>query len=170
MFDLGHKEHKEHSITQVRCAVLTVSDTRTPEEDTSGRAIVEILRSFGHDTAYHGIVIDDIESIRSRVGSIIDDDWVQALVVNGGTGIARRDVTIEAIEPLMEKELPGFGEIFRILSFEKIGSAAMMSRALAGTYKDKAIFCIPGSEKACHLAVSELIGPELGHVIWEVLK
>ena len=167
---MGHKEHKEHSLTEVRCAVLTVSDTRTPEGDTSGRAIVDILRSFGHDTAYHGIVIDDIDIIRSRVGSIMDDEWVQALVLNGGTGVARRDVTIEAVQPLIDKELPGFGEIFRMLSYEKIGSAAMMSRAIAGTCKGKAIFCIPGSEKACHLAVSELIGPELGHVIWEVIK
>jgi len=165
---MGHEDHHAHSLTGVRCAVLTVSDTRSAEEDTSGRAIVELLEEAGHSPVHVGIVRDDLHAIRSRVWDILQDDAYQAIVVDGGTGVSDRDVTIEAVKPLIEKCLTGFGELFRMLSYEQIGSGAIMSRALAGVANRKAVFCIPGSEKACKLAVSKLIAPELGHIIWEV--
>ncbi|MCK5413818.1 MAG: molybdenum cofactor biosynthesis protein MoaB [Thermoplasmata archaeon] len=165
---MGHEDHHAHSLTGVRCAVLTVSDTRSAEEDTSGRAIVELLEEAGHSPVHVGVVRDDLHAIRSRVWDILQDDAYQAIVIDGGTGVSDRDVTIEAVEPLIEKCLTGFGELFRMLSYEQIGSGAIMSRALAGVANRKAVFCIPGSEKACKLAVSKLIAPELGHIIWEV--
>jgi molybdenum cofactor biosynthesis protein B len=165
---MGHEDHHAHSLTSVRCAVLTVSDTRSLEEDTSGKAIIEILSEGGHAPVHVGIVRDDLHTIRSKVWDLLQDDAYQAIIVDGGTGVSDRDVTIEAVEPLIEKSLTGFGELFRNLSYEEIGSGAFMSRALAGIVNGKAVFCIPGSEKACRLAVSKLIAPELGHVIWEV--
>jgi molybdenum cofactor biosynthesis protein B len=167
---MGHEEHKGHAHGGVRCAVLTVSDTRSPDEDTSGRAIMELLEEAGHRPVYMGIVRDDLPSIRKRTEEILQDDAVQALVVDGGTGVAMGDVTVEAVEPLLDKRLTGFGELFRMLSFQEIGSAAMMSRAVAGIAMGKPVFCVPGSEKACRLAVGRLIAPELGHVIWEVSR
>jgi len=165
---MGHEDHHAHSLTGVRCAVLTVSDTRSMEEDTSGRAIVGLLEEAGHAPVHVGIIRDDLHAIRSKVWDILQDDAYQAIVVDGGTGASDRDVTIEAVEPLIEKCLTGFGELFRMLSYEEIGSGAIMSRALAGVANRKVVFCIPGSEKACRLAVSKLIAPELGHIIWEV--
>ena len=165
---MGHEDHHAHSLTGVRCAVLTVSDTRSMEDDTSGQAIVGLLEAAGHHPVHMGIVKDDLLDIRERVSKITSTEEVQALVVDGGTGIASRDVSIEAVEPLMDKRLPGFGELFRMLSYEEIGSGAIMSRAIAGTVNGRPVFLIPGSEKACRLAVGKLIAPELGHVIWEV--
>lgn len=165
---MGHVEHKHHAVRGARCAVLTVSDTRTLETDSSGSAIVDLLAEAGHEPFHAGLVTDDVDAIRERVEALLSDGSVQAVVVNGGTGVGRRDVTIEALVPLMEKELPGFGELFRALSHREIGSAALMSRALGGVARGRALFCIPGSEKACRLAVRELIGPELGHILWEV--
>jgi molybdenum cofactor biosynthesis protein B len=167
---VGHEEHKEHALQGVRCAVLTVSDTRTDETDASGRAIIELLGEAGHSPFHGGIVRDELDAIVERARELLADLEVQALVVNGGTGIGGRDVTIEAIEPLIDKQLVGFGELFRMLSYREIGSAAMMSRAIAGVAGGKLVFCVPGSEKACRLAVTELIAPELGHALWEVTR
>jgi molybdenum cofactor biosynthesis protein B len=167
---MGHEDHKHNAISGVRCAVLTVSDTRTIETDTSGRAIVEILREVGHAPVHSGLVPDDLATIKDRLLQLLGDGSLQAVVVNGGTGVGRRDVTIEAVAPLLEMELVGFGELFRALSYREIGSAAMMSRAIGGISHGKPVFCIPGSEKACRLAVRELIGPELGHLLWEVSR
>jgi molybdenum cofactor biosynthesis protein B len=165
---MGHEDHHAHSLTDVRCAVLTVSDTRSNEDDTSGKAVMQLLEEGGHDPVYMGIVPDDMDAIRMRVETILQDANVQALVIDGGTGVGGRDVTIEAVESLIDKQLPGFGELFRTLSYEEIGSGAIMSRAIAGVTNGKPVFCIPGSEKACRLAVSKLIAPELGHIMWEV--
>jgi molybdenum cofactor biosynthesis protein B len=167
---VGHEDHHAHSLSGVRCAVLTVSDTRTMDEDTSGMVIVRLLQEAGHSPVHVGIVRDDLHTIRSRVWDLLQDEAHQAIIVDGGTGVSDRDVTIEAVKPLIEKCLTGFGELFRMLSYEEIGSGAFMSRALAGVANKKAVFCIPGSEKACRLAVSKLIAPELGHVIWEVSR
>jgi molybdenum cofactor biosynthesis protein B len=165
---MGHEDHHAHSMEAVRCAVLTVSDTRSLDDDTSGKAIIDLLEEAGHAPEHVGIVRDDLHTIRSRVWDLLQNDDYQAIVVDGGTGVSDRDVTIEAVEPLLEKSLTGFGELFRMLSYDEIGSGAFMSRALAGVVNKKVVFCIPGSEKACRLAVSKLIAPELGHVIWEV--
>lgn len=165
---MGHEDHKHHAPTGVRCAVLTVSDTRTADTDTSGRAIIYLLGEADHRPFHAGVVPDDEATIRDAVMALLEDREVEAVVVNGGTGVGGRDVTIEALTPLLDKELVGFGELFRALSYREIGSAAIMSRAIGGVARGKPLFCIPGSEKACRLAVRELIAPELGHVIWEV--
>ena len=167
---MGHIEHKHIAPKNIKCAVITVSDTRTEEQDTSGKAIVELLRAAGHEPQYFGIIKDEPEQIRNKLEDVLTLDDIQAVVVDGGTGMGIRDITIEAIEPKFDKVLPGFGELFRMLSFEEIGSSAMMSRASAGVINGKIVFCIPGSEKAVRLAVNKLIAPELGHVVLEVSK
>ncbi len=163
--------HKREAPNSVSCAIITVSDTRTIDTDKSGQAIRQLLEHASHSVSRREIVQDDREAILSAVERAINDQKVQAILVNGGTGIAKRDVTIETISPLFEKEIVGFGELFRMISYlEDIGSAAMMTRAAAGTYKNKAIFIMPGSTGAVKLAMEKLILNELGHVLRELQK
>ncbi len=165
---MGHKEHKEKAVKNVNCMVITVSDTRTEETDSSGKLIQTLLKENGHIIADYKILQDVPVLIRDAVAEAITGKYIQAIIINGGTGISKRDTTFEAVDSLLEKRLEGFGEIFRYLSFQEIGSAAIMSRASAGVYKDKIIISIPGSESAVRLAMEKLILPELGHLIWEV--
>jgi molybdenum cofactor biosynthesis protein B len=167
---MGHIEHKHHAPKNVKCAVITISDTRSEAEDTSGKAILQLLNDAGHTAEYQGIIKDDVELINDKLEDILNTDEAQAIIFNGGTGVAMKDITIEAICPKLDKTLPGFGELFRMLSYEEIGSAAIMSRTLAGVVQGKLVFCLPGSEKAVRLAVNKLIVPELGHLTWEVTK
>ena len=167
---MSHQEHKAHGPTSVACFVLTVSDTRTPETDTSGRAIRELLAAAGHSVAAHAIVRDDPEQVRNQVLTRCRDTGTQVIITTGGTGITSRDGTYEAVDGLLEKRQHGFGELFRMLSFQEIGSAAMMSRATAGTVQGKVIFVLPGSENAVRLAMTRLIIPELAHVVQQVSK
>lgn len=155
--------HKEHGPRRVRCAVLTVSDTRTVETDTSGARIRELLAEAGHDVASSSIVPDEPEEIRARLLAM--EAGVQAVIINGGTGLAKRDTTFEAVQALFEKTLDGFGELFRMLSWEQIGAAAMMSRATAGVVGGKVVFSLPGSTAAVELGMTKLILPELGHIV-----
>ncbi|MDZ5713300.1 MogA/MoaB family molybdenum cofactor biosynthesis protein [Jeotgalibacillus haloalkalitolerans] len=166
-----HEEHKKQAPRTVACKVITVSDTRTEETDKSGRQMKEMLQASGHEVAAYEIVTDEIILIQQAVKAGLMDDGIQAVLINGGTGLAARDVTIEAVTPLFEKEIPGFGELFRFLSYtEDIGSAAMMSRAVAGVASKTAVFSTPGSTGAVKLAMEKLILPELGHVIRELNK
>jgi molybdenum cofactor biosynthesis protein B len=165
------QEHKRAAPKQVRCKVITVSDTRMYETDHSGQLIRELLLENGHKVVDYLIVKDEADEIRQAVLSGVDDVLTDVILVNGGTGIAKRDVTIETIKPLLEKEIVGFGELFRMLSFtEDIGPAAMLSRAIAGICKDTAIFSMPGSTGAVKLAMTRLILPELTHVLREIQK
>jgi molybdenum cofactor biosynthesis protein B len=150
--------------------VLTVSDIRTPETDTSGRAIREMLEGAGHVVTGHAIVRDEPQQVTALVATSLEDDRTQVVITTGGTGITSRDGTYEAIDRLLEKRLDGFGELFRMLSFEEIGSAAMMSRATAGTAKGKAIFVLPGSQNAVRLAMTRLILPEVTHVVQQLSR
>src|SRR5262249_20074299 len=154
----------------VRCFVLTVSDTRTEATDTGGAAIRELLESAGHVVTGAAIVRDDPEAVTGTVARQLSDAATQVIVTTGGTGITSRDGTFEAIDRLLEKRLTGFGELFRMLSFEQIGPAAMMSRAVAGTVNGKAIFVLPGSPNAVRLAMTKLILPELGHVVQQLSR
>jgi molybdenum cofactor biosynthesis protein B len=147
---------------------LTVSDTRTPETDSGGRAIRELLEGAGHAIVGHTIVRDDPAQVTATVRQQLADGQARIIVTTGGTGITSRDGTFEAIDGLLEKRLDGFGELFRMLSFEQIGSAAMMSRATAGTAGRTAIFVLPGSPDAVRLAMTRLILPELGHVVQQL--
>jgi molybdopterin adenylyltransferase len=163
------KEHKSHAPAQVATYVVTCSDSRSSAEDESGRLIQDGLRAAGHPLAGYRVVRDEPEQIREAVMEA-KAKGARALILNGGTGIGRRDSTVEVLERLFEKTLPGFGELFRVLSFQEIGSPAMMSRAVAGTYQGMIIFALPGSPQAARLALDRLILPELGHAVRELTR
>jgi molybdenum cofactor biosynthesis protein B len=166
---MGYEEHKILSReTPVRCAVVTVSDTRVTEDDRSGAVILESARKAGHEIVNYRIVPDDVGLIASAIDEL--SAACEAILLNGGTGISKRDTTVEVVESLFEKELPGFGELFRMLSFQEIGPGAMLSRATAGVYRDTLIFCMPGSTNAVRLAMDRLIAPELNHLVWEIIR
>ncbi|HET9192725.1 MAG TPA: molybdenum cofactor biosynthesis protein B [Vicinamibacterales bacterium] len=167
---MSHQEHKAHGPASVACFVLTVSDTRTAETDTSGRAIRELLEAAGHRVSGHAIVRDEPSRVRETVLAQCANGATQVIITTGGTGVTSRDGTYEAVNGLLEKRLDGFGELFRMLSYEEIGSAAMMSRATAGSASGKVVFVLPGSENAVRLAMTRLIIPELGHVVQQVTK
>lgn len=171
--DLAHDTPREHRAAApgiVRTFVVTASDTRTEADDTSGRFLKEALVALGHEVLGQEIVKDEPLLVARAIGRG-RAAGADAVIVTGGTGITRRDSTFEAVRGLLHKELPGFGELFRMLSFEEIGSAAMLSRATAGITSDGlVIFAIPGSTGACRTAMSRLIGPELGHVVREAKR
>lgn len=154
----------------VACGIITVSDTRTPDTDTSGQAIRERLEAAGHRVVAYHVVKDEPEQILALIDRIILHTPAQAVLLNGGTGIASRDTTYDALSRVLEKTLPGFGELFRMLSFEEIGAAAMLSRAVAGVYLNRLIFSMPGSSNAVKLAMDRLIVPELEHLAWELVR
>jgi molybdenum cofactor biosynthesis protein B len=161
---MGVRPHTGVTLETIGCAIITVSDTRTEDDDESGWVVRELLEDAGHPVQSYAIVPDDPIAIRTAVGGALERDDVLAVVVNGGTGIAPRDITIESLAKLWVKELPGFGELFRMLSFEEIGAAAFLSRATAGVVAGKFVAVLPGSPAACRLGMERLIVPELGHV------
>ena len=161
-------EHRKTAVAGVRCAVLTISDTRALETDVSGRLIVELLEGAGHVVAKRQILRDEPMDVHETVVALLGD--VEALITTGGTGITSRDSTYEAVAGLLEKRLDGFGELFRALSYEEIGSAAMLTRAVAGIARGTAVFILPGSEHAVRLGMTKLILPELGHVVRELRR
>lgn len=163
-------EHKAAAPARVGVFVLTVSDTRTEATDSAGRAIRDLLTADGHTVAGSRIVKDEPADVRATVDAALADPTVQVVITTGGTGITSRDGTYEAVAGLLQKRLDGFGELFRALSYQEIGPAAMLSRAVAGTVGRKAIFVLPGSEHAVRLAVTKLILPELGHVTQQLAK
>jgi molybdenum cofactor biosynthesis protein B len=160
--------HRKDAPKSVRCFVLTISDTRTESNDRSGDAIAELLTAAGHQIVGRAIVRDDPGTVKDVVRSKEED--ADVIITTGGTGIASRDSTYEAIASLLDKRLDGFGELFRMLSYAEIGSAAMLSRASAGAMGRTAVFSLPGSEHAVRLAVSKLILPEVGHVVRELRR
>ncbi len=170
MAEMSHLDHKATSPSSVRCYVLTISDTRIVSTDTSGRAIAELLEANGHQVSGRGIVRDDPEAIRAAIAQQLDDASAQVIITTGGTGITSRDSTYEVVCNLIEKRLDGFGELFRMLSYEAIGPAAMLSRACAGTASGKIIVSLPGSENAVRLAMNKLLLPELGHLVRELSR
>lgn len=163
-------EHKSHAPKSIGCMVITCSDTRTPETDTSGQLIQQLLKDKGHRVAAYHLVKDEPSRIRERIAEGTANDAVQAIIINGGTGISRRDSTFEAVDAMLEKRLDGFGEVFRFLTYQDIGSPAIMSRATAGIIKGRVLFSTPGSENAVRLAMEKLILPELGHLVKELTK
>jgi molybdenum cofactor biosynthesis protein B len=162
------REHKAHAPASVGCFVLTVSDTKVPETDTSGRLIRELLAAAGHEVVGATIVRDEPADVARVVREACADPRVRAVLVTGGTGITARDSTFEAIDALLDKRLPGFGELFRALSFQEVGAAAMLSRAQMGIHARRIVVSLPGSPNACRLALERLLLPELGHLAREV--
>lgn len=163
-------EHKSHAPVSVGCVVITCSDTRTPETDTSGSRIMHMLKDAGHAVVAYHLVNDEPARIKAKIKSAVANKKVQAVIINGGTGISRRDSTFEAVDAMLEKRLDGFGEVFRSLTYQEIGSPAIMSRATAGIIKGRVLFSTPGSENAVRLAMDKLILPELGHLIQQLAK
>jgi molybdenum cofactor biosynthesis protein B len=163
-------EHKAHAPRAVRCVVCTVSDSKTKETDTSGRLLQELLAAAGHEVVGYHLVRDEPAQVQAVLEAACADPAAQAVLFTGGTGITTRDRTPEAIEALLELRLPGFGELFRLLSYQEIGPAAMLSRAQAGVRAGRLVFSLPGSPAACRLALERLILPELGHLVREVTR
>ena len=167
---VSHLAHHATAPKTTRCRVVTVSDTRTEETDRGGRAIVELLSAQGHDVAGKTIVPDDADRVRGALQAGIETSEVDVVIATGGTGITRRDGTYEVVSALLDKRIDGFGELFRALSYEEIGPAAMMSRACAGLAGGTIVISLPGSENAVRLAMTKLILPELGHMVREARR
>ena len=162
---MGAPGHRAHERRAVACAIVTVSDTRTPETDASGARLRALLEEGGHRVVAYDVLRDEPDAVRARVAALIADPAVEAVITNGGTGLAPRDTTYEAVAGLLEKRLDGFGELFRMLSWNEVGAAAMLSRAVAGVARGTVIAVLPGSTAAVELAATKLLLPELGHMV-----
>ena len=167
---MSHVQHKADAPRSVRCHVITVSDTRTEDTDTGGRAVADLLRSGGHVVTGRTIVKDDPDQIRGAIERLLATPELQAIVTTGGTGISSRDSTYEVVTTMLQKRLDGFGELFRMLSYQEIGAAAMLSRACAGLVSGRIVVSLPGSEAAVRLAMVKLLIPELGHLVREASR
>ena len=163
-------EHKAAAPASIQCFIVTVSDTRTLENDSSGQTIADLLTAAGHIVTGRALVRDDPELVHSVIGRHLADRGVQVLITSGGTGITSRDSTYEAVSSLLEKRLDGFGELFRMLSYQEIGPAAMLTRACAGLVARRIVIALPGSPEAVRLAMEKLIIPELGHFVQQATK
>lgn len=163
-------EHRQHSPASVSVHVITVSDTRTRETDTSGDAIASLVEAAGHRVAGRTLLRDEADQVRGAVADLASQASVDVVITTGGTGITARDGTYEAVDALLTKRLPGFGELFRALSYQQIGAAAMLSRATAGLVDRTVVIVLPGSQHAVRLALEELVLPEIGHLVREARR
>jgi molybdenum cofactor biosynthesis protein B len=163
-------QHRAESPKSVRCAVITVSDTRTAQTDTGGATIVELLTAAGHTVVDRQIIPDEPESMRALLTGLRDRGDVDVVLTTGGTGVGSRDQTFETVAGLLDKRLPGYGELFRMLSYEQVGAAAMLSRAVGGLIGRTVLLTMPGSAAAVRLAMNQLILPELGHLVREARR
>jgi molybdenum cofactor biosynthesis protein B len=161
-------DHEQHARANLKVGIITASDTRTPETDESGGLIRTMLQDAGHSVDYYAIVPDDSEKISAALVTNLEN--LDAVIINGGTGITARDDTAEVVKSVLDKELEGFGELFRMLSFQEIGPAAMLSRAVAGVRHGKFVAALPGSPDACRLAMEKLLIPQLGHITYLLSK
>lgn len=168
---MGAADHRQQATGQgsVPLAIVTVSDTRTPETDVSGNLIRQLAEAAGHTVIAHRIVRDEPEQVSAALSELAGSA-ARLIIFNGGTGISRRDRTYDVISRALEKPLPGFGELFRMLSYQEVGAAAMLSRATAGVYGDTVVFSTPGSPNAVRLAMEKLILPEIQHLAWELVR
>lgn len=168
---MAAQEHRELAGQRaVNVAIITVSDTRTPETDTNKHYLEERLTALGHQVLAYRLIQDEPTQVRAVLDELVALPELQLLLYNGGTGIARRDTTFDVISRLLEKPMPGFGELFRMLSYDEVGAAAMLSRATAGVYRGKLVFSLPGSNNAVRTAVEKLILPEIEHLAWEIVR
>ena len=163
-------EHKSTAPRSIGCWVLTISDSKTPETDTSGKLIRELLTGAGHAVVGSEIVRDEPTEVQRVIRDACARDEVRAVIMTGGTGITSRDSTFEAVEAMLDKRLPGFGELFRMLSYQEVGGAAMLSRAQMGVARGRIVASLPGSPNACRLALEKLLLPELGHLVRELSR
>lgn len=166
----GHRHQAHGSVGAIGFAVITVSSTRTPDTDESGNALREMFRTAGHATHFYRLVADDVEEIQHAVRDALTLDGVDVVVTNGGTGMSRSDVTLEAVGPIIEKRAEGWGDVFRSISRDEVGTSAFLSRSVAGTVGQKWIVCIPGSPGAVRTAAKRLLLPEVEHMVWELRR
>lgn len=167
---MSHIEHKKNAPQNITVSVITLSDTRTKENDDSGKVICQHLTNSGHKIKTYLIVKEDKKKIKKAIKKVLKEKKSQLIIINGGTGISKRDNTCKIVANFFTKPIPGFGEIFRYLSYQEIGSSAILSRAIAGVCKNKILISIPGSIKAVKLAMEKIILPELGHLVYEMNK
>ena len=160
-------DHDLHQRVKANFAILIVSDTRDEKTDESGKIVKELILSEGHRVLAHKIIINNKALIQTTMKEIFQNPKINVIITSGGTGISKRDITVDAVSELLDKRIEGFGELFRKLSYEEIGEAAMISRAIAGAVNGKLVFSLPGSKNAVKLALSKLILPGIGHILWE---
>ncbi len=171
MSDMGAEEHRRKAGDQpITIAIVTVSDTRTPETDVNRQHIEAQMTARGHRVGAYRLIKDEPQQVARVLDELADDATIQIIIFNGGTGIAPRDTTYDVLSRSLEKTLPGFGELFRALSYQEIGAAAMLSRATAGVYRRTFVISLPGSPHAVQLALDKLILPEINHLAWEVVR
>ena len=167
---MGYQQHRQESPRSVNCAVVTISDSRTEKTDESGRFIRQKLSEKGHQVIDYCILRNNAGEIRKKIEELMGLKELQVIITSGGTGIGRRDITVETIEPLLEKRLDGFGELFRLLSYQEIASGSIMSRATGGVAGGRVILCLPGSLGAVTVALEKIILPEIGHLVREASR
>jgi len=167
---MSHLEHRKASPESVSCAVITISDSRTEADDESGKLYRELLTQNGHKVLAYALLKNDATVIRQKILDLLKMDSLQVIITSGGTGLSHRDVTVETVTPLLEKKLEGFGELFRSLSYQEIGTSAILSRSVAGASGGRVILCLPGSLGATRLALEKIILPEIGHMVREATR
>ena len=167
---MGYQEHKHKSPGSVTCAVIIISGTRTEQNDESGKLITQMLESNGHKVSSFSILKNDADSILKKLDQLLEGESLQVIITSGGTGASHLDITIETITPTLDKKLDGFGELFRFLTYQEIGTGSIMSRAMAGVVGGKVVICLPGSVEATRLAMEKIILPEIGHLVREATR
>ena len=167
---MSYQEHKQKAPQSVTCAVLTISDSRTEQDDESGRLIRQRLSDNGHRVMSYAILKNEADAIEKKIYELLGQEELQVIITSGGTGASHRDITVETISPILEKKLDGFGELFRLLTYREIGTPSIMSRAVAGVVRGKVILCLPGSSGAANLAMDRIILPEIGHMVREATR
>ena len=167
---MSHLEHRRVSPASVTCAVLTVSDSRTEADDESGKLYRELLTKGGHKVLVHAILKNDSAALTQKLLELLQMPDLQVIITSGGTGMSHKDISVETVTPLLEKTMEGFGELFRYLSYQEIGTASVLSRAVAGVAKGKIIICLPGSLGATRTALEKIILPEIGHMVREATR
>ena len=167
---MGYQEHKHEAPKSVNCAVLIISNTRTEQNDESGRLVIKALEGNGHRVVSYCILKNDADSIQKKLGELLQEESLKVIITSGGTGISHLDVTVETISLALEKKLDGFGELFRFFTHQELGSGSIMSRAIGGVIKGKIILCLPGSVGAVNLAMEKIILPEIGHLVREASR
>jgi molybdenum cofactor biosynthesis protein B len=163
-------EHKLNRKTRAVFALIITSDTRNPKDDETGRTAVKLIEAEGHKVANHTIVPNDSHMIKAEIEKKLKDPVVQVIITSGGTGISSKDRTVDTVTGFFERDLPGFGELFRRFSYDEVNANVIISRSVAGIAKGKVIFCLPGSKNAVRLALSKIILPSLGHTLWELSR
>jgi molybdenum cofactor biosynthesis protein B len=167
---MGYHEHKHKSPVNVNCAVIIISGSRNEQNDESGKLITQLLENNDHKVTSFSILKNDAEAILNKLEQLLSDKSLQVIITSGGTGASHLDITVETIAPNLDKKLDGFGELFRFLTYQEIGTGSIMSRAMAGVIKGKVIICLPGSLEAVRLAMEKIVLPEIGHLVREATR